>query len=268
VCSNKVSGREIALKNELSVLKVLHRFGWLRSKDIATLVWQAWDKRYSNKEPVFIKPVHTSSGLRMAQITLKRLIVNGLVLSSKAPDSATLYALSQKGVNRLNDVGIESASGKDLLRVFSIEQYRHRVISNEIAIVANLQGFKVFNERQIAQNKWLFNQEGFNSKKPDCLIYNQKSAWWIEVEKSRKNQRDYQVLLNWLNDVYKQHQRAYEKPILKASLYLEKIVFICNPIFEKRLIEDLIKKGWNEDQISLRLIFLTSLYSLRQITFM
>mgnify|MGYP000853832867 FL=1 len=35
-------GRAIARENEVRVLRALHRFGWLRTRDLAVLVWQRW----------------------------------------------------------------------------------------------------------------------------------------------------------------------------------------------------------------------------------
>lgn len=99
--SNKQSGIEIALANEIEVLKALHKFGWLRSKDLACLIWQKKDKRFSNREPEFCKPVSSPSGLRMSQITLKRLKAKKLILSAITPDNSTIYALSQKGAYEL-----------------------------------------------------------------------------------------------------------------------------------------------------------------------
>lgn len=264
----KKSGLEIAFQNELEVLKYLHRFGWLRSKDIACLCWQKKDKKYSNREPEFSKPIHSPSGLRMSQITLKRLKEKKLILSADTPDNSTIYGLSQRGVNRLAEVGIEAISAKDMLRVFGFEQYRHRVISNEIAISLTLQGFKVFTEREIAQNKWHFDKVGYLGKKADCLINNREYAWWVEVERSRKNKKDYIFLLKWLNEVFKNCKRPHEKPAFTTQISLQKVVFVCSPIFEKRLVIDLIRIGWTEEQIFLRVIFLQSLYSFRQLYFM
>lgn len=266
--SNKRSGIEIALANEIEVLKAIHKFGWLRSKDLASLIWQKRDKRFSNKEPEFRKPVSSPSGLRMAQITLKRLKEKKLILAALTPDNSTIYALSQKGANHLNAVGIDTDSGKDLLRFFSFDQYRHRVISNELAIAGILQGFKVFTEREIAQNKWHFDKSGYLGKKPDCLIQSKEYGWWIEVERSRKNQKDYLFLLKWLNTVFENCKRPHEKPALTAQIGLQKVVFICTPVFEKRVVADLIRLGWSEEQVYLRLIFLQSLYNFRQVSFM
>lgn len=266
--SKKESGIQKALDNEIKVLKALHKFGWLRTKDLACLVWQTADRKNSNKEPEFCQPAHSPSALRMAQITLKRLRDKKYILGATAPDSSKIYALSQRGANHLNAVGIDTVSGKDLLRLFSFEQYRHRVISNEIAISGILQGFKVFTEREIAKNKWHFDKAGYLGKKPDCFIQNKEYAWWVEVERSRKNQKDYAFLLDWLNQVFQSCKRPHEKPAITEQVSIQKVVFICTPVFEKRLISDLEKMGWSEEQIFLRLIFIRSLYSFRQLSFL
>ncbi len=262
------SGLAIATDNEISVLRYLHQYGWLRSKDLASLCWQKHDRRFSNSEPEFIRPIYTTSGLRMAQITLRRLKIKKYVLTAYAPDNSIIYALSQKGVNRLNTLGIDSVSGKDLLRQYSFEQYRHRIISNELSIAGQLQGFKVYAERQIAQNKWLFNYKGLNGKKPDCLILNRDYCWWIEVERSKKNQKDYLALIKWLDEVHKSSKRPHEKPVLTRNLALFKVVFVCSELFEKRLVGDLIKLGWELDMIYFRIFFLKTLYSFRQLYFL
>ena len=35
-------GRALARENELNVMRALHRFGWLRTRNLAALVWQRW----------------------------------------------------------------------------------------------------------------------------------------------------------------------------------------------------------------------------------
>lgn len=41
----KKNGRIIAAENEMRVLRALHRFGWLRIRDLAALVWKHWQRR-------------------------------------------------------------------------------------------------------------------------------------------------------------------------------------------------------------------------------
>lgn len=54
-------GRAIAHDNEVRVLRALHRFGWLRTRDLAALVWQHWHARPLN-EPDFQPPAAPASG--------------------------------------------------------------------------------------------------------------------------------------------------------------------------------------------------------------
>lgn len=266
--NNAKSGLAVAFDNEIKILNNLHRFGWLRAKDLAPLIWQKADKRFSNKEPEFIVPNSSPSALRMAQKTLKRLVQKKLVLTATAPDLSKIYALSQRGVNQLSDFGIIAGSGKDLIRFFSFEQYRHRVIANEIGIASILQGFRIFSEREISQNKWYFNEDGYHGKKADLLILNKDFAWWVEVERSRKNAKDYAHLISWLNEIFSNCRRPHEKPKLLDNINLQKVIFICNPIFESKLLRDLKKTGWTDENIFLRLVFLSSLYTFRQSHFL
>ena len=77
------NGRIIATENEIRVLRGPHRFGWLRTRDIATLIWERWQLgpiRQPDLRPV----VATASGLRMAQRRLRRLVDARQVLRGQA----------------------------------------------------------------------------------------------------------------------------------------------------------------------------------------
>ena len=87
-------GRAIARENELRVLRSLHRFGWLRTRDLALLVWQRWAAKAPNKGPDLKPRQPTEAALRMAQRTLRRLRESRQVLSSRAPNGSTLCALA------------------------------------------------------------------------------------------------------------------------------------------------------------------------------
>lgn len=79
-------GRMVAAENEVRVLRALHRFGWLRTRDIAALLWRLWRKNPVDGEPD-LKPLDaTSSGLRMAQRTLRRLAAEHQLLRAQAPN--------------------------------------------------------------------------------------------------------------------------------------------------------------------------------------
>jgi hypothetical protein len=81
-------GRKIAQENGLRVLRALHRFGWLRTRDVAALVWQHWVAKVpAGAEPKLAPTLPTASGVRMAQRTLRRLRDAKIVLSAIAPDA-------------------------------------------------------------------------------------------------------------------------------------------------------------------------------------
>jgi len=171
-------GRQIARENEIRCLRALHRFGWLRTRDFATLCWRRWPSKPSG--PLDVGPVSpTASAIRMAQRTLCRLRDNRLVIRSKGPDGSVVYALSEGGARTLSNAGIAAVSGKDLVRRYSSAYYRHRCISNEVAIAGIVQGFRASTEREISQGLWLGSEEGIVGKRPDVLLRSGMHVYWI-----------------------------------------------------------------------------------------
>ena len=82
-------GRVTAQQNELDILTYINRFGWLRSRDLAALIWP--------------EAKTSDSAMAMAQRTLKRLKDGGQILHRIAPDGATVYALSEAGARRIGN---------------------------------------------------------------------------------------------------------------------------------------------------------------------
>ncbi|MGO4416847.1 hypothetical protein AB4Z27_28135 [Cupriavidus sp. KB_39] len=259
-------GRAIARENEIRVLRALHRFGWMRTRDLAALVWQHWEKRPVG-EPDLKPAVASASGLRMAQRTLLRLTGARQVLRGQAPDGSLIYALSEAGARRLQHFGVPAASGKDLIRSFSAAQFRHRCVANEIAIGSIIAGFRVSTEREIAQDRWLGGADGISGKKPDVLLHGGGRVWWVEVEKSRKNAKDYARLLNWLTRVCSDALCASGPVLLGSGLRWAKIVFVCTPTFKAKLCRDLAAAGWMRSSIDSLIMFMPSLYSFEDIKF-
>lgn len=262
----KKDGRVVARDNEMRVLRALHRFGWLRTRDIASLVWQVWCRKAPDAIPDLQPLPPTASALRMAQRTLRRLKEARAVLSAQAPDGSTLYALALGGVRILTERGIESASGKDQIRARSGAYFRHRCIANEVAIGAIVSGYKVSSEREIAQGLWLGGKLGVAGKLPDVLIRNGAQCWWVEVERSRKNASDYAKLLAWLAVMRLPDARTF--PAGSTLQYrLEKILFICSPAFKARLTKELLALGWQTFEVETLIFFEMSLYSFKDINF-
>lgn len=257
-------GRIIAMENEVRVLRSLHRFGWLRTRDLAALVWQRWQPRPVG-EPDLSPLVATASGLRMAQRTLRRLLDAHQVLRGQAPDRSVIYALSEAGARRLQQAGVPAASGKDLIRSFSTAQFRHRSVANEIAIGGILAGYRVSTEREIAQDRWLGAADGIAGKKPDVLLRGDRRLYWVEVERSRKNAKDYAKLLKWLRLVA--DDAAGESQLLGDGLLWTKVVFVCTRAFESRLRRDLLAASHKKSVFDTLVCFQTTLYRFEDIAF-
>lgn len=263
----KKDGRLLARENEVRVLRALHRAGWLRTRDLAALCFMGrWAAKPSG--PPGLGPTRpTDSALRMAQRTLRRLRAGRLVISAQAPDGSIIYALSEGGARLLKDAGLAAVSGKDLVRGFSAAYFRHRCIANEIAISGIVQGFRVSTEREIAQGFWLGGDAGIAGKRPDVLLRSGNQVWHVEVEHSRKSQRDYAALLVWLAKVLRDKTRPDGGQLLGIGLTWAKVVFVCTPAFKDKLSRDLSTAGWSAAHISLLISFETALYRFADILF-
>lgn len=252
-------GRQIARENETRCLRALHRFGWLRTRDLAALCWRRWETRPSG--PPGVGPTQpTASAVRMAQRTLCRLHDARLVIRAQGPDGSVIYALSEGGARVLKDAGVTAISGKDLVRGYSSAYYRHRCIANQIAIAGIVQGFRASTEREIAQGLWLGGELGIAGKRPDVLLRSGSQVWWVEVERSRKNAKDYKALLAWLGKVLHDNTLRDGSRLLGAGQVWGRVIFICTPAFEAKLRKDLEAVGWTRRQIDALSSFESELY--------
>lgn len=261
-----LDGRTRAVENEIRVLRAIHRFGWLTARNLAALLWQPWSK--APPQAPSLRPTEVkASGLRMAQRTLVRLVLYGQVLRAPAPGGNVIYALAEAGARRLLGMGVPAATGKDLIRRFSSAHFQHRHIANVIAIRALVDGYRVSTEREIAQDKWMGGAEGIAGKKPDVLARAGKQMWWIEVEKSRKNAKDYAKLLVWLDRVRADTRNPDGAKLLDTSLTWGKVVFIGTAAFQAKLIRDLEARGWKRPEINAILHFDSALLYRAEDTF-
>lgn len=251
-------GREIARQNEQRILKLLYKFSWLRTRDLAAMIWMRARGKPAGFEPSIIAV--SASALRMGQRTLLRLRQQHLVIWTQAPDGSTIYGLSVAGARLLSGLGIPAKSAKDAVRRVSMSYYHHRRIANEVAIVALLQGYRVASEAEISAGSWLGGLDGIHGKKADVLVRDGKDIWWIEVERSRRNKRDYDKLLAWLEKVWPAGGHVSGSAVLPAGMRLVKVLFVCSGAFIDHLITDLKKLGWSETQISLRISAVRLLY--------
>lgn len=258
-------GRLIAKENEYRCLRALHRFGWLRTQDLAVLCWTAWAKDCLKPTPVLASCTPSASALRMAQRTLQRLRKERAVICSKAPNGSIVYALAEAGVRALSKTGVLALSGKDLMR-FSAGYFRHRTIANQIAISCIVQGYKAATEREISQGLWSGGLEGVSGKKPDVLIRDRRNVWhWVEVERSRKNKKDYDDLLRWLTKIRLDSEEGTCSTLLPKNCSWGKVIFVCTKAFEKRIKEDLIENNWKINSIDALITFETTLYNIEDV---
>lgn len=252
-------GRQVARENEARVLRALHRFGWLRTRDLAALCWRRWASRPSG--PPGVEPMQpTASAVRMAQRTLCRLRDARLVIRGQGPDGSVIYALSEGGARALKDAGVTAISGKDLVRGFSTAYYRHRCIANEIAISGMVQGFRASTEREIAQGLWLGGDAGIAGKRPDVLLRSGNQVWWVEVERSRKSAKDYRAFLAWMGKVLQDKGQRDGSRLLGPGQVWGRLTFICTPAFEAKLRSDLSNAGWTQQQVDALTSFKSALY--------
>jgi hypothetical protein len=260
-------GRALAHDNEVRVLRALHRFGWLRTRDIAAIVWQRWANRAPVEGPTLAPTAAAAAGLRMAQRTLRRMREAHLLLQGMGPDGSTIYAIAEAGARVLRGLGVEALTGKDLVRNFSVSHFRHRCIANEVAIGAIVQGFKASTEREISQGRWLGGEAGVAGKLPDALLRSGQHVWWVEVERSRKNAKDYAHLLKWLGAVLRDAARASGSELLGDQLRWARVVFVCTPAFRVRVLRDMAAAGVSQTDVEKLAMFETSLYKFKDINF-
>jgi hypothetical protein len=258
-------GRAVARENEHRILRALNRFGWLRTRDLGALVFTKW----ASKPPSIVSlaaPTATASALRMAQRTLRRMRDARLVLQSDGPDGSVIYAVSEGGARLLGALGFPASSGKDLVRSFSAGYFRHRCIANELAIVGVVQGLRVSTEREIARGLWAGGEAGIAGKRPDALWRDGRCWTWIEVERSRRNAKDYAQLVAWLL-----HLRTMCRPGSGVGIFpgstLARVVFVCTPAFQVKLSRDLLEKKFQRSEMEGLISFETSLYKFQNIFF-
>lgn len=248
---SKQDGRELARRNELKILKLLHRLGWARSREAACLWLPSRSmppKGEFDPAPILVP----GSALRMAQRTIGRLREQRLVFTHMGPDGSHLYALTEGGARMLQGMGIPATSGKDWLCRFSMNQYHHRRLANELAILAMLQGFRIKTDREIAQGLGIGAVEGVQGKRADVTARSGRTVYWGEVVRSRLNARDYAHTLTWLHGLWPVGRNLWLPAPLPEGLELAQVVFLTDRAFAARLTQDLQNLGWSAELIAHR----------------
>lgn len=254
----KRDGRELARRHDERVLKALHKFAWLRTRDLAALLWMPRLRATDYFEPAVIAVPATAR--RMAQRTLERLRKQREVIWIKAPDGSRIYGLSESGARHLISMGVPAKSGKDHIRRVSLSHYHHRRLSNELAICALLHGFRASSEHEIATGEWLGGKDGAQGKKPDVVVRFGTTVVFCEIERSRRNFRDHEKFVTWLGAIWTSARRADEPADLPGGHKLHNVLLVANAAFVERLTADMRSAGWTEQMISTRIKSVKSLY--------
>lgn len=168
---------DIARAAEESALAWLKRFGYLTSYQLAMLL--ADKSRHKSKAAV----------IRLAQYTLKRLETGGFVVSKKQTCHPSYYALSLAGCRRIN---VDVKFAKDALRYIT----NHRNWANSVAVFSHCQEDVFWTEKEILRGLAPFKVLG--GKVPDAIYRRGKSYAWVEVEASKKSNKDLRNTVNWL----------------------------------------------------------------------
>jgi len=215
----RLSGHEIAIDNEIEILKALHKFGWLTSRQIAQWGWPNGAQR-----------------VQMARRTLNRLKEAGQLLTGNLPNGVPVYALSASGAARLYDHGIRARSGKDI----GFRRWQHRAICNWHAILLHSHGYEIDTEYELYAGRARIPQ--WYGKIADVIGYSDDRFRWVEVEHSRRKPSDLRKMLHLLT-------HAPMNPRYAHNMSLECIEFVTTDIRLTNALARALEKALADDVI-------------------
>ena len=191
-----VSPHVVSAQNDRDGLEAIHKFGWLRAREIGNVLWGR-------------NPSRHIAGARIARKWLK----SGLVMSRTLPwGHGPAFVLTKAGADFLfAEFGIQASSGKkigDHIKGQTIDCWRptlswqHDLIANSFLTLCMGHGYRVFTELEISRR--------FPNapKIPDGLfeyINQDGTKEWIAIEIERANK-------------YSSDKRNIIKSILQAQL--------------------------------------------------
>lgn len=166
-----MQNHEIRLRNDLSALKFIYLFGWLRVISLGTLM----------------KP-HTATSLEAGSRLARSLINRRLVLARRLPEGAgKALVLATAGVRLLAEQGIHAVTGKSIGQTVGKEwmpstAWKHDALAQSVLCELFKLGYVVIPEAEIRR------RAGILAKLPDGLARSPDGTWlWLEVENARKS---------------------------------------------------------------------------------
>ena len=190
-----MTNEQLHLENTLAALSSLHKYGWLRAKELGLILWPTTSfqrKEKGEKGKATVGPIRdtTTHGYAQACRATKLLVSNGLVLARKLPSqSGTAYVLASKGVEMLWDVGIKAKTGANIGSIDENKHWsppatwKHDLLCAGVLIrLANTPEVQaVYAEKEIRR------ADRPLSKTPDGLVvYKSGRTVWVEVEQAKK----------------------------------------------------------------------------------
>ncbi len=173
------SSKTVAQENEAKVLHAIARYGWLRSCDLARLLW-------SNL------PAHTAR--KAAHRTCQRLLKSRLLIGRDDAMGRVAFLLSKRGVELVTSEGMPARHGADLGGTNAVAVF-HRTLLNSYIISRDVAGFRVYTEMQMLAGLTPFARDAlisYHARIPDGLVLSEPDeaghshVEWVEAENGYK----------------------------------------------------------------------------------
>lgn len=211
--SKGISPHVVSAENDKNGLTAIHKFGWLRAREIGNVLWAN-------------NPSRHVAGARIARRWLK----SGLIMSRTLPyGHGPAFVLTKAGADFLYaEFGIQASSGKkigDHIKGQTIDSWRptlswqHDLIANSFLSLCMGTGYRVFTELEISR------RFPHAPKIPDGLfeyINDDGTKEWIaiEIERANKYASDKRKLIASI------HQAQLNGGIEFGSVLVKKIYFV------------------------------------------
>lgn len=178
--------RTVGENNKLEALKLIYRFGWLRSQEIGLFLWESGFG------------VNYNSYKKNAEALVRKLVDQKLVISRKLPqNSGTALFLSKQGADSLLEVGILACSGKNFGRLENgvwspPSNWKHHLLSSGALGILYRIGYGVITESEIRRKYDLEKYPDgifyidYENEEDDVINELRSESFWLEVESHRK----------------------------------------------------------------------------------
>lgn len=178
--------RTVGENNKLEALKLIYKFGWLRSQEIGLFLWESGFG------------VNYNSYKKNAEALVRKLVDQKLVISRKLPqNSGTALFLSKQGADSLLELGIVANSGKSFGRIedgvwLPPQNWKHHLLSSGALGHLVRNGYGVISESEIRRKydlkkypDGIFYMD-YEKEEDDVIIEQRSETFWLEVESHRK----------------------------------------------------------------------------------